>query len=359
MRVVPVIQMSDTQTDSDSARTDTERFTAAQELVEGLWSGQALYAAVQAGIVDRLDEDPTAAETLAADLELDPDATYRLLRALSHFGVLREDDSRRFALTPVGQFFRADHPRSVRPGLVLFHSPEWITAMTHLPDIVREGGPDGFVREYGCDIFDYMSDAPEFARAFDEFMTAMSHQHAAAVLGVLEGYDVSQFDRVCDVGGGQGYLCCRLLAAYPDLEGTVFDRPSVVAEEPDLPDEFGVTDRCDYVGGDMFESVPEADAYVLKWILHDWSDEDCVDVLSTIRDNAPPDARLFVVEAVVPGPAQSHFSKQLDMTMLIHMGGRERTRTEYESLLERAGWTLADEWLPPEGPMRILEATTD
>jgi hypothetical protein len=350
--------MSDTAPDSDSARTDTELFTAAQDLVEGLWSGQALYAAVQVGLFDRLDEEPRAAETLATDLDLDPDATYRLLRALSHFDVLREDDSRRFALTPVGQFFRADHPRSVRPGLVLFHSPEWITAMTQLPDIVREGGSDGFVREHGRGIFDYMKDAPEFARAFDEFMTAMSHQHAAAVLGVLEEYDVTQFDRVCDVGGGQGYLCCQLLAQYPGLEGTVFDRPSVVAEEHELPGELGVADRCEYVGGDMFESVPEADAYVLKWILHDWSDEECVDILSTVREAAPPDARLFVVEAVVPGPDQSHFSKQLDMAMLIHMGGRERTRAEYASLLDRAGWTITDERVPPEGPMRILEATT-
>lgn len=351
--------MSDTQTDSDSERTDTERFTTAQELVEGLWSGQALYAAVQVGLVDRLDEEPTAAETLAAALDLDPDATYRLLRALSHFGVLTEDDSRRFALTPVGQFFRADHPRSVRPGLVLFHSPEWIRAMTQLPDIVREGEPDGFVREHGRGIFDYMEDAPEFARAFDEFMTTMSRQHAEVVLGVLADYDVSQFDRVCDVGGGKGYLCCRLLAQYPDLEGTVFDRPSVVEAEPELPDEFGVADRCDYVAGDMFGSVPEADAYVLKWILHDWSDEDCVDILSTVREAAPSDARLFVVEAVVPGPEASHFSKQLDMTMLVQMGGRERTLAEYEALFERAGWALGDQWEPPEGPMRVLEARPD
>jgi len=348
--------MTETQADSDSARTDTELFRAAQELVEGLWSGQVLHAAVRVGLFDQLDEELTAAETLAADLDLDRDATYRLLRALSHFGVLREDDSRRFALTPVGQFFRVDHPRSVRPGLILFHSPEWVTALTHLPDILREGGPDGFVREYDREIFDYMTESPAFARAFDEFMTSMSHRQADTLLGVLAEYDVSQFDRVCDVGGGQGYLCCRLLEQYPALEGIVLDRPDIVAEEPELPDEFGVADRCDYVGGDMFESVPEADAYVLKWILHDWSDEDCVAILSTVRETAPSDARLFVLEAVVPGPTESHFAKKLDVAMLAHMGGRERTRDEYDSLFERAGWTLADEWVPPEGPLQVLEA---
>ena len=348
--------MTEPESDSTSARSDTELLDTAQELVEGLWSGQVLRAAVAVGLFDELDAEPTAAETLAAALDLDADATYRLLRALSHFGVLSEDDNRRFALTPVGRFFRADHPKSVRPGLMLFQSREWVTALTHLPDILREGGPDGFVREYDREIFDYMADAPEFERAFNEFMTSMSHRQADALLAVLAEYDVSKFDRVCDVGGGQGYLLCRLLEQYPELHGIVFDRPSVVAEPAQLPDEFGVSDRCESVGGDMFESVPEADAYVLKWILHDWSDEDCVDILSTVGEAAPSDARLFVVEAVVPGPEQSHFAKKLDVAMLAHMGGRERTREEYASLLHRSGWTLADEWVPPEGPMRVLEA---
>jgi len=351
--------MSGHSADNRSGRDDAARFGEARELVEGLWSGRVLHAVVRVGLFDRLDEEPTAAETLAADLQLDPDATYRLLRALSYFGVLAEDDSRQFALTPVGQFFRADHPKSVRPWLMLFQSPEWVTALTHLPDILREGEPDGFVREYDRDIFDYMTDAPEFARAFNEFMTAMSHRQTDTLLGVLAEYDVSQFDRVCDVGGGHGYLLCRLLQQYPELEGIVFDRPSVVAEETEWPRKLGVTDRCTYVGGDMFQSVPEADTYVLKWVLHDWSDEACMDVLSTVREAAPADARLFVLEAVVPGPEQPHFSKKLDVAMLAHMGGRERTRAEYAALLDRAGWTLADQWGPPEGPMHVLEARTE
>lgn len=351
--------MSETASESETARTDAERLREAQELVDGLWSGRVLHAAAEVGLLERLGEEPTAAGRLAADLELDPDATYRLLRALSHFGVLDEDDERRFALTPLGQFFREDHPRSVRPGLMLFQSQEWVRAMTQLPDVVREGDPDGFVREHGREIFDYTTDTPEFAARFDEFMTSMSNQHAEAVLDALSEYDLSQFDRVCDVGGGQGYLLCRLLAQYPDLEGTVFDRPSVVAEDSDLPSEFGVADRCSYVGGDMFESVPEADAYFMKWILHDWTDEECVDILSTLREAAPADARLFVVEAVVPGPEQAHFSKKLDMTMLVHMGGRERTRDEYASLLERAGWTLEEQRTPESGPMTVLEARAD
>jgi len=94
----------------------------------------------------------------------------------------------------------------------------------------------------------------------------------------------------------------------------------------------------------------------MKAILHDWADEDCIQILSTIHGAAPADGRLFIVEAVIPGPNESHFAKRLDMTMMVHAGGRERTTSEYSALLETSGWTLVDTWVPPEGPLSVLEA---
>lgn len=105
----------------------------------------------------------------------------------------------------------------------------------------------------------------------------------------------------------------------------------------------------------MFEDVPTADAYLLKEILHNWADEECVEILSTVHEAAPPDGRLFVVEAVVPGPGTDHFAKRLDMTMLVHLRGRERTEPEYAKLFERAGWTHVETHEAP-GPVSVLEA---
>jgi len=346
-------------TDSSQTPTDAEPpeklLADAYDLVSGLWSGRLLHTAVMLGIVDTLDETPTAAGTLADELELDPDATYRLLRTLAHYGVLTEDDDRRFALTPVGEVFEADHPQSMRAYLRCLHSPEWVSAMFHLPDIVKDGGPDGFTREFDVDIFEYADANPDFAETFNDFMTAETRRQTEGILAAL-AENIAGLSQLCAVGGGHGYLLSRLLAAHDHLDGTVLERPSVVDASADhWAPKLGVEDRCAYVAGDMFESVPTADGYLLKWILHDWSDAECVDILSTIHEAAPADGRLFVVEAIVPGPDQPGFAKRLDMTMLVQMGGRERTEAEYRSLFEQAGWELVDR-KETDGEMSVLEA---
>jgi hypothetical protein len=323
--------------------------------IDALWTGQLCYTAAAVGIFDAMD-GPRSAADLAADLDLDPDATHRLLRTLDHYGVLRETEGK-FSLTDVGELFRADHPQSVRHGLELLRSPEWVAAMAHLPDIVREGGPDGFEREFGCDVFEYAAANPTFGERFDRWMTAVSRRHSRGALEFLGAADLSGTTSVCDVGGGQGHFLCQLLAAHPHLEGTILDRPSVVEDAPGpWAAELGVDDRCSTVGGDMFAAVPEADAYLAKYVLHDWGDEACVEILSTIRAAVPADGRLFVVEAIVPDTGGPHWAKRLDATMLVQMGGRERTDAEYTDLLARADWDHVETHVPEEGPLSVIEA---
>lgn len=188
-------------------------------------------------------------------------------------------------------------------------------------------------------------------------MTSMSTQDTDVILEALASYDFSAVSHVCDVGGGHGHLLCTLLASHPHLDGTVLERPSVIADEDRLwAWKLGVAERCTYMAGDMFEQVPAADLYLLKFILHDWDDEKCVRILTNLHEAAPHDGRLFAVEGVVPGPGIPHFAKRLDLAMLVHVGGRERTESEYSSLLERAGWTLEATWVPDDGPLSVLEA---
>lgn len=336
-----------------------ERIAQAEELIgtDALWRGQILYAGAELGLFSLLDTDPMSASDIARELELDQDRTYRLLRAMSHFGVLKEDDDRRFALTSLGELFKDDHPHSVQSDLLFNRSPEWLRSMLHLPSVVAEGGPPGFVREFGVGFFEYAASNPDFASTYNELMELASRDHPEHFLDSLEGYDFSQFSVVCDVGGGRGHFLCHLLEAIPNIEGVVFDRPSVVAENDQRwAPELGVANRCRYVGGDMFEDVPEADCYLLKWILHNWTDEDCYRILSTIHDAAPADGRLFVLETIVPGPSKSHHAKRLDVSMMTQVGGRERTREEYSTLFERSGWRLQETWEPEAGPIHILEA---
>lgn len=322
-----------------------------------LWSGQLLYTSVRLGIIDLLGDGPMSADVIANELDLHADNCYRLLRALGHFGVLEETQDHRFTLTPVGKLFQADHPHSVQHLLLVDRSPEWVLPMLHLSDIIEEGEPNGFVREFGCEFFEYLEQNQEFGAIFNDHMTARSKRETEFVLDALDAYDFSAFSHVCDVGGGHGHLLCRLLETNPHLDGTVLELPSVIAEEDRLwASKVGVVDRCEYQEGDMFEEVPEADAYLMKFILHDWVDKECVRILSNVYEAAPSDGRLFVIESVVPGPKTSHFSKRLDMTMMVHTGGCERTKSEYSRLLKRAGWTLEETWIPEEGPLTVLEA---
>lgn len=343
---------------ADAADTD-DHLRQAADLIgsDTVWSGQLLYTAATVGLFDLLADTRKSGDEIASELDLHPDTTYRFLRALSHFGVLEETADTSFSLTAVGELFRSDHPDSVRSGLLLSRSPEWLLPMLHLEDVIAEGGPSGFEREFGRGLFDYLEANPEFGTIFDDHMTARSIEEAEAVLSALDGYDFSRFTTVCDIAGGHGRLLCRVLEEHPHMEGIILERPSVIDQDDRLwAAKLDVANRCQYIAGDMFESVPTAEVYFMKSILHDWQDGDCARILSNIKSAVTDDGRLFIVEAVVPGPDESHFAKRLDMTMMIHAGGRERTLSEYESLLAETGWAFVERRDLEESPLSVLEA---
>lgn len=351
--------MTEGPREATAATGQNERVERAKDLIgsDRLWSGQLLYAGAQLGVFDLLGDAPTPAIEVASRLDLDPDHTYRFLRVLSHFDVLEETNDRAFTLTELGALYQADHPDSVRPGLLVSRSPEWLRPMLHLVDAIAEGGPTGFERAFGTSFFEYLEGDPEFATAFNDHMTERTVREAGAVLEVLGPDALARFESVCDVAGGHGRLLGRVLQEHPDMEGTVLELESVVEATDRLwPPKLGVDDRCRYVAGDMFESVPTADAYFMKAVLHDWPDARCVELLSNVREAVSADGRLFVVEAVVPGPNESHFAKRLDMTMMLFLGGRERTEAEYAELLAEGGWELVDRHDTEPGPMSVLEA---
>lgn len=336
----------------------TEPVDEATDLVDvrGIWRGQILYAGIELGIFEAVGEDHRPATDLADELGVDDKHLYRLLRALSHYGVMAEDDDRRFRITGVGECFRADHPGSVRDLVRFFRGPEYQSAWTHLPDIVAGGGLTGFEREFEAGLFDYLDQNPELSRAFNGSMTRRTQRVTEVVLDALAGYDFEEFSRVCDIGGGHGHLLGHLLQEHQHLEGTVLELPSVVKQtQARWAPKLGVDDRCSYIAGDMFESVPEADAYLMKSILHDWNDKACLDILSTTRASALSDARLFVIERIVPGPNTQHAAKPSDINMMVSTGGRERTIAEFDDLFQATGWKRVTTWSPAKSTRSVIE----
>lgn len=318
------------------------------ELLVAHWRSQALHAGAALGVFDHLGAgEAKDSDILATELGVDAGLLYRLLRALASLGLLAEDGLHRFTITETGELLRSDHPRSLRDRALLNGGTEHYVIWRHLTDLVRDGKQNAFLREFGVPAFEYPRQNEGYRRAFNRGMTSTSAMQSAWTLEALRDYDFSGTRTNCDVGGGQGHLLCAPLKSRPHLTGIVLDLPAVV-EHPDelLAAKMRLERRCAYVAGDMFEAVPTAAAYTLKMILHDWNDDECVAILSNIRRAAPRDARVFVIEHVVPGPETPHLAKLFDLHMMCWGAGRERTEDEYAALFNASGWQFAASWYP-------------
>jgi hypothetical protein len=313
-------------------------------LINGYQASQAIHVAAALGVADQLADGARDAEDLAAAIDAHAPALYRLLRALAAVGVLHEDADRRFSLTPLGQGLRADAPGSSAAWAAFIGRPYHWSAWSQLEHSVRTG-ENAFAAVHGVDVWTYRAEHPEESGIFDAAMTALAGRVAAAV---LDAYDFGRFAVVADIGGSRGTLLSAILARHPQLRAVLFDLPTVVAG-------VDLGERCRIAGGSFFEAVPgDADAYILKSVLHDWEDEPAVAILRTIRRDAPEGSAVLIVERRLGPPNADPLAKLSDLNMLVATGGRERTREEYARLLEAAGYELVDE--TPAGPVSVFEA---
>ncbi|MBN3818589.1 hydroxyneurosporene methyltransferase [Paraburkholderia sp. Se-20369] len=324
----------------------------------GRWRSRILYAGTRLGVFDAVTAHThVPAATLAATLNVDAPLLYRLLRALASIGLLDEDAQRGFRATASGELLHADAPSTLRDFVLLQEGPEHYAIWSHLPDMVRDGRQNGFVREFGAMAFDYAKDHVRYRTDFKRAMSSFSTVQSERVVEALRDAAFAPGAEVCDIGGGQGHMLCSLLAQFPALAGIVFDLPEVIGGgDESWAARMGVSARCRQVGGDMFDAVPAADVYLLKLILHDWNDDECVAILKRARQGAREGARVFVIERVVPGPDVAHHAKLYDIHMMCWGSGRERTRDEYHALLEAAGWRPAGIRHASDGQIDVIEA---
>ncbi len=308
----------------------------------GHFLAAALYAAARLDIADALVAGPRTAEELAEAAGANADALRRLLRALVAHGVFVERADGRFEQNEASSFLRADVPGTMRPFVLLFGGPVW-RPLGEMVDAIRTG-ENAFAKVHGAEIFEHLAKDPEQARNFNRAMTQGS---ALVAPEIVRAYDFSRFPTIVDVGGGQGHLLSAILAAVPRARGVLLDLPHVIAEARTLLAERGVADRCTLVEGSFFDAVPAGgDAYLMKWILHDWDDAACGRILANVRAVIPGHGRLVVVDRIMPervvdGDPRLGFATLMDLNMLVNLTGRERTGAEFRSLFGAHGFTLA------------------
>lgn len=313
---------------------------------------RALYAFAKLGIADLLGDKTLSSEELAATAGVNPRALYRLLRTLSTADVVSESQDHSFKLGSLGEALRSDVPGSMRAWAIFSGEPFYLQAWEGIVHSVQTG-QTAWEHVHKMPVFEYIGQHPEAGAIFDQAMTSLSAGTAPAI---VSAYDFSGIRKLADIGGGQGVLLRTILKSHRKMTGVLFDRPDAVEGiHVQLADD-GIAERCEVVSGDFFRAVPAgADAYLLSSVIHDWDDERSLAILRNCRRAMTNDARLLLVETVVPAPGESHFAKLQDLEMMVIVGSQERTLDEYSHLLERAGFKLA-RVVPTTEPASILEA---
>ncbi len=287
------------------------------------------------GVPDQLADGPRGVVDLAAACGAHAPSLRRALRALSAKEIFVEVDEDVFALTPLAELLRSDHPLSLRNQCRLF--PAGVQAWAHIDHTLRTGEP-AFQSVHGESLWAYLGSHPTDSARFDDFMAGLTMFEVRAVLAA---YDLGSASSVVDVGGGNGRFLVRLLARYPQLRGTVYDLPHVVAAATAVLEGAGVAGRCTVAAGSFFDSVPPgADVYTLKRILYSWGDEPARRLLGSIRDGMHEDSKLLILEPVGGPEHDSRYAKLLDLLMMGIGEGRVRDRNELEKLLGSAGLRL-------------------
>ncbi len=265
-----------------------------------------------------LSAGPRSSAELARERGIDADALHRVLRALASDGIFEETEPGVFGNTAASKVLARDG----WDDFAHLFGGAWLQAVAALD----ASGEASFSRVYGDEFWAWLAARPDERAAFDQAMA----QGWQGRLDRLESVAWRGDELVVDVGGGSGSLLFALLERHPRMRGIVFDLPETVRDEEALGD------RCRFVEGSFFESVPRGDVHLLSTILHDWNDESAQRILETVR--AAAGERLVVLDSVIEHGNAPDGAKWLDLLMLVIAGGRERTAEQWRVLLGDAGW---------------------
>ncbi|MEQ1718832.1 MAG: methyltransferase [Hyphomicrobium sp.] len=303
------------------------------DLAFGFILSGALATAAKLKIADRLEAGPKTLEALAKETGMHAQSLHRVLRMLASFGIFKEDDHGSFHQTPESDLLRTSLPHTLHHAALMITQDIFWKPVGQLDEVVRTG-ENGMVPIFGAPFFDYLESNKEAGATFHRGMSSLSDLENAPLAGA---YDWSGINTIIDVAGGHGGLLIEALKRAPAAKGILYDVGHVL-KDARVNEEKG---RWSCVEGDFFKSAPSGgDAYLLKRIIHDWKDEDCVTILSNIRKVMNPGARVLVFDCVIPPGNDPHGGKVLDVLMMSALPGFERTEKEFAALFQRAGLKL-------------------
>ena len=312
------------------------------QMVMGAWVTKVISEVTRLGVPDLVKQRGSmdaAKMVIAGGINAAPAALERVLRACASLGVFTEDATGKFGPTPLSDVLTSDSPVSVKKLVEAMGGP-WYRGWGQLLEAVATGKPQAR-NVFGMEWWDYLNANP---KELEDFGEAMKSNSLNSLRGVLENCDFNGVGKVADIGGGFGHLAVALLEKYPTLQAAVMDVPDLIrlARERFPVKDQVVANRLEYVGGDMFDSVPAANVYIMKHIIHDWEDEKCIRLLENCHRSMQGDGRLICVDSVLPqmGDVAGTPAKLLDINMLVFITGKERTEDQWTHLYRKAGFEI-------------------
>ncbi|KAH0978080.1 hypothetical protein GBA52_027799 [Prunus armeniaca] len=303
--------------------------------------------AIELGIADTIEShgSPMTLLELSSALSCDPSPLYRIMRVLVHLKIFKEKPSTQlgpkvFVQTPLSKWLLKSGQNSMAAFILLESSPVMLAPWHGLSARIQGISNSAFESVHGEDVWSYAAANPDHSKLINEAMACDARVAVPAVIeSCLEVF--KGIETIVDVGGGDGTTLRLLVEACPWIQGINFDLPHVVSVAQEC-------DRIKNVGGDMFDCVPKADAVIMKWVLHDWGDDECIRILKKCREAILENkGKVIIVEAVIDEKDEKEDIKltnvrlMLDMVMMAHTNtGKERTLKEWGYVLRKLA--LAD-----------------
>ena len=304
-----------------------------------------LHAVTSTRLLDQWDTQPVRVSDLAARVGMDEARLGRLINLMVSQGVL--------VLAPDGAVCHTPRSRALqamRSSVMVQRMA--LQAGLCLGDALRTG-KTGFEACYGAPAFEYLAAHPEQAEHFAQRMSQITLHDEPLILAQLQ---FEPFRLAVDIGGSHGTLLLGLLANHAEARGIVFDLPDVAAQAARRLSDHPLGNRVEAVGGDFLRSVPAGgDLYLLKQILHNWDDAQCLAILKSVREAIAPSGRVVVIDRLLPETIGPDMAFEFDLLMMIWSHGRERSLTQFSELLGTAGFAV-DKVQANPGRMSVIEA---
>jgi hypothetical protein len=304
-------------------------------ILYGYKGTQCLYVAAKLNIADHLSSGNKSVSELAKLTNSKTEALYRVLRCLAALGIFTELPEKTFSLNEAAEELRTDSESTLKDFVILC-GEELYQAVGDLLYSVNTGKP-AFNSLYGKSHWQYLEEHPDKARIFHD---ALAKGSLPILREIISHYDFSPYHNIIDVGGGKGHLLCEVLAQYPHANGTVFDLNNAKDIALEYIKQLDITDRCNFISGDFFKSVPAGDLYLLKVVLHDWDDRRAKEILSNCRQSISKSGRLLIIEKIIGDDKYNDLACLGDINMLVTQTGRERSLGEFTDLLDSTGFKM-------------------